>query len=477
MKSIVHPERRLFPRHVVLALAVLAFAAAGCDALKAPTLTLEADRTTISAGGHEYAEITATVMNKGKAAANVEVEFATETGSFSTAEDVTSQYVATNAQGLAVVRLYSPAVQGQSEVTAIYYDDESGLEASGRVTIAFGPPQAGNLPVAGKFHLVCAYQNLGAFRSGPPDIQVPCNLEAQTSKGDTLDIENLTVFFLAEAGTLESVTGEEYEVLYKVIGGHGSPVDVDPIAGEPNRIGTLGKTRNPRDGVVTLMAITQGGEAFMDLNSNGVRDDNEPFTDIGEPFLDVNDNGEFDDGEEFIDTDSDGEWTGPNGVYDATTFITAQDKVLWTGNLEEGAEVARLETSPDPPNISDGGSASLSIYLFDANLNPIAAYAENDDYLYLQESGGYIAFLPSDEITLDDRLGMTFDDDGAILQFLPSEARIQVTLSDYSPGYVEDPVVPYTVSVSMYTSPGPHVDEWIYSSQEWFTGMVQGTVE
>jgi len=74
---------------------------------------------------------------------------------------------------------------------------------------------------------------------------------------------------------------------------------------------------NPRDGWVTVLAVTQGEETFYDLNGNGVYDAGEPFDDNGgEPFIDENDNGIYDDAEEFTDSNSNGSYDPGEPFYD-----------------------------------------------------------------------------------------------------------------------------------------------------------------
>jgi hypothetical protein len=108
-------------------------------------------------------------------------------------------------------------------------------------------------------------------------------------------------------------------------GGCDEPRRSDPI--RPGRI------NNPRDNLVAMIAVTAGEEAFLDLNNNGVFDPDlgETFEDTTEPFVDSNDNGTWDSGELYIDTNGDGSWTGKNGVYDGSTLIWAQNRLLWTG--------------------------------------------------------------------------------------------------------------------------------------------------
>lgn len=475
------------PRLLISSLLLVLALGASCDSLKGPELTLTAEPTTIAAGGFESATITATVLNGGKPAAGVEVYFETDTGSFSDTQDVTSTYVATDAAGVATVQLWSPATQGQTEVRASYADDVSGMEAADQVTVVFGPPQAGNLPVDGKLHLDCPFLNLGAFRQPKPDIQMDCEISAQTVSGDVVPAESLSLHFLAEAGVLESVTDAWSgltAIRYSVRGGTAAPVDVDPTGGEPSRTGSLGGTRNPRDGVVTLLAIARGSEAWTDLNDNGVRDDNEPFVDLAEPFLDVDDDGVYTEGvDEFFDANGNGQWDDANGQYDADTFISASAKVVWTGPIEPdatpGNEAARIETEPTSTAIPDGGSLTLRIFLLDENLNPVAAFGENSDYLELTDSSGYLSFTPGTDVDLTNKIGMEFDPDGSILQFYPDAGLVQVAAHDYYPGSdPADPAVNFSISTAFYTTAGPMGDGyWVDQESAWFTETVDGSVK
>lgn len=125
---------------------------------------------------------------------------------------------------------------------------------------------------------------------------------------------------------------------------------------EPWYTDAFGRVRNPRDGLVTVVAYTNGEEQFTDLNNNGRYDVGEPFVDLGEPYIDVNDNGKWDarlpgypNGEPFIDIpctvqqaktgangckvagEGNGRRDGPNGVWDENTLIWKKTWILWTG--------------------------------------------------------------------------------------------------------------------------------------------------
>jgi hypothetical protein len=109
--------------------------------------------------------------------------------------------------------------------------------------------------------------------------------------------------------------------------------DKEPTLQEPRRPDPLrqGRENNPRDNLVSMIAITTGEEAFEDLNNNGAWDEGELYTDLTEPFVDNNDNGTWDAKERYVDANGNGTWDGKNGKYDSSTLIWVQERILWTG--------------------------------------------------------------------------------------------------------------------------------------------------
>lgn len=74
---------------------------------------------------------------------------------------------------------------------------------------------------------------------------------------------------------------------------------------------------NPRDGLLSVVAATQGEETFYDGNGNGVYDTGEAFDDNGgEPYIDENDNGMYDDIEAFDDPNSNDSYEPGEPFYD-----------------------------------------------------------------------------------------------------------------------------------------------------------------
>jgi hypothetical protein len=144
---------------------------------------------------------------------------------------------------------------------------------------------------------------------------------------------------------------------------------VEPWSGEP----FIGQ-RNPRDGLVSIIAATTGEEEFTDQNANGLYDFGEPYIDLGEPFVDVNDNGVHEPDEQFLDANNNFSYDGPNGVWDSDTLIWTEARMLWTGHVATGECGAMWNFSgfcPRSAYIIKGESAEFEWEVKDINLNPI----------------------------------------------------------------------------------------------------------
>ncbi|MDP1827342.1 MAG: hypothetical protein Q8L48_28970 [Archangium sp.] len=115
-----------------------------------------------------------------------------------------------------------------------------------------------------------------------------------------------------------------------------TPTRSEPRRPDPIRLKANGTGRvenNPRDNLVTLVALVKGEENFTDTNGNGTQDGDEPFDDLTEPFVDADDNATWDPGEVFVDANANSTWDGKNGRWDAETLVWVQERVLWTGEL------------------------------------------------------------------------------------------------------------------------------------------------
>jgi hypothetical protein len=130
------------------------------------------------------------------------------------------------------------------------------------------------------------------------------------------------------------------------------PTDTAPLAGEPDAPTTdpnwAATGKNPRDMLVTIIAVASGEEEFYDGSgtSNGVKngkwDPGEWFVDVSEPFIDANDNQQYDPGEVFIDEPQlncvtgviepkNGKWDPPNGCWDSNILLWRTMHVVYSG--------------------------------------------------------------------------------------------------------------------------------------------------
>jgi hypothetical protein len=239
------------------------------------------------------------------------------------------------------------------------------------------PPPAAS---AGRFTIECAERAVRAYdasRTVIDGVPIECSVHLAQRDGQPLAGRSITV--LAEAGrfTIEPATSADGTAALRLETGMPLPLDVvpgvftqtpaidamhtgeplapmwmapyewsedltpgtvfftlrEPRRPDPVRLKTDGTRyeNNPRDNLVTVVAWTEGEEAFVDANANGTFDTGELFTDLTEPFLDADDDGTRGPSEEFVDTHGNGQWDGKNSVWESQTRIWVQQRVLWTG--------------------------------------------------------------------------------------------------------------------------------------------------
>ena len=200
---------------------------------------------------------------------------------------------------------------------------------------------------------------------------------------------------------------------------------------------------NPRDNLVSMIAVTSGEEGFTDKNNNGKYDEAGPsgeaelFDDLTEPFVDNNDNGTWDSNERFIDVNGNKEWDGKNGKWDGNTLIWRQERLLWTGypttedmiavvpgvvghrpvfNAASPATITLTCPGTSGPCAAAGPPVTVFAYLADPWFNSIAQNGDSDKcaidvedkspikaaaetgsgFLFTYPAGQYLRFLISD---------------------------------------------------------------------------------
>lgn len=332
---------------------------------------------------------------------------------------------------------------------------------------------------SGGIHAIGAFDESRNLIAG---VKVICSAHVADINGDA--IVGAPVSFLTEAGTIEasSITVSDVagnaDVLYKT--SLPLPQDVDPVTftwalspltrqyvaplwmepynwvenpttgvgtpgNEPRRPDPIrpGIINNPRDNLVTLIAVTNGQEAFVDLNGNGVRDGNEPFTDLGEPFVDANDNGVFDPGEKFIDVNGNGQWDGPNGKWDSNTTIWTEERILWTGFPAAQDSVGPYATlvlkSTSNLTLPHFGGGQADYFLADPWWNAIARNAATDGCS--QSSGSNLVTISS-----------TSSEFGVRPVYPPGD-HVTIFLKDVHDPAANPPVPPLTVALGWTVYP------------------------
>ncbi len=294
----------------------------------------------------------------------------------------------TDLQGLVVANVKSGAALATFEIKAT----AAGLSAAAPLGVR------GAIPSNKSTTFSCARVNLDAYNapSPPKSIDVTCRLKVVDRFGNAVGT-GVPAGFKAEAGTPDASkalkpfspgnTLDEGVALpnFSTLGA--MPVNTTPLPAdalqfpnarqpEPSVIdGAL--VRNPRDGLVTIIAYVQGEEYFSDDNGNGTWDPGEQFFDQAEPFVDANDNGVRDAGEDYQDTGlPDGDptkWDGPNGKWDQNTLIWIETRVLYTDIASDVHST--FSPSPSFADVGIGATREFTGRFLDFQLNSVAGPA------------------------------------------------------------------------------------------------------
>jgi hypothetical protein len=277
----------------------------------------------------------------------------------------------TDSNGIVTTNLISGTVATTVTVNATAHVGTETLSAT-TPSIAI----VGAKPDSTHFTFSCARFNVGGLVLN--NVETECTVSLADRYSNKIGFAH-TVNFMTEAGSIDgsavtSETGADIGMTkVNVRTGDPRPEDVSPIAGEPFIGG-----RNPRDGIVTIMAYTTGEEFFDDTNANGVYDPGEPFEDIGEPFLDKNDNGIREPNETLLDINQNDVHDGPNGQWDSDTLIWKVAYMLWTGEMATGNPDTDCGlphrysvVCPSSFVIAKGGEQQFDWEIKDINLNPL----------------------------------------------------------------------------------------------------------
>ena len=319
--------------------------------------------------------------------------------------------VPTDASGQACTELQSGTVATTVSVRATVALGACG-DAIVVQSVSTGIPIIGVKPSAGGFALDCDLRNVGALINNDGlnalvQSEQLCATQLKDRFGNPIGLST-AVSYRAEAG----VIGGTVNTIPLDIGGdptqpqpnvgkarvtYGTfgvlPKDVDPFnAGEvqgtdrePRRL-LGGRTYNPRDGLVAIIAYVSGEEQFTDTDGDGEYDIGEPFVDLPEPFLDYDDNNLRGADEPFIDIDLQGnvlrQHDGPNNQWDGATIIWTETRVMWTGAPYDVQFAIDLRCT-DRANSVDCGFGDNNHYKIDAGQSCAAVAVVRDQNLNL----------------------------------------------------------------------------------------------
>jgi len=211
----------------------------------------------------------------------------------------------------------------------------------------------GAKPSASGFYFRCDRTNLPVYTTTLQYETVTCTVRLSDRYGNRVGIAT-PVNFAAEAGAISaSATTKPFDfanptdpdegsvsVTFSTDMGVGfSPAETTPFAADPTQFPKprlaepSSGSNNPRDQLVTIIAMVSGEEAFVDANLDGQYNAGELFVDQGDPFIDSNDNNVYDGATEprFCGGASCATYHGPNGVWDANTVIWAPTWITFTG--------------------------------------------------------------------------------------------------------------------------------------------------
>lgn len=135
----------------------------------------------------------------------------------------------------------------------------------------------------------------------------------------------------------------------------------------------------PSNGRSTILATAIGEETFVDINSNGIFDGSDTWSDLPEAFRDDNENSTYDLGELFMDFDGDGLRSSGDGQFngllcvgpgnpaggcslDQTLNVRASNVIIMSGSTAKISDSTGGNNYGGPPSVlSGGGTVTFTI--------------------------------------------------------------------------------------------------------------------
>lgn len=279
-------------------------------------------------------------------------------------ESIAPNQDSTDEDGKAQVTLTSGRRAMSVQVTAQVEGAGSPITTrSTAVTIVGGPPSQPNFSLAHRF--------------------------ANISGRVTFGLENEITAFVADR--FGNPVPPDTAVAFTTKGGAIGNPSGDPTA--TNALGQATATLVSQapiadDGIVASLATTSGERPFVDVNGNGVCDDQDQLLQIPEPYYDTNCNRVHDAGEDFIDLNADGQFNADQGsgtpacgdqvvVFDSicTTFSASTNVLLLSagsGPIEAGGSrdfSVTVSDNPDPIGNPGVGNPLVGGSTIDVSVN------------------------------------------------------------------------------------------------------------
>ncbi len=329
-------------------------------------------------------------------------------------------------------------------ITASYTDPYDQVQQASATLLMVQPP-----PIDGNaFNFFCELRNAGLPQNSEP-LRVGCTVAAKDVDQRTIPADFVRFQFMSEVGYFE--IDERSGRLEWVLPPGQIPVDVEPAGtatdGEPRWLDpATNRTRNPRDGIVTLVVHTRGKPGT-------------PDTLLGEPYVDLDDNGQYDMGEPYFDADENGAYTGPGVSATGEARIWRWAKIMLTGGVDPDAAVASGlgmwlvdDQANLTVNVARGATASLQLFLIDSNLNPIASHDDRDE-ISLSAQPSQADITPRNLLLARDQTGVSFNPNTGALDGYETRA-----------GYLKSNDIVYGFTLFNGLSPGDDPATWFLES-------------
>ena len=301
----------------------------------------------------------------------------------------TSAPCTSNAQGQVSIGLQSGHQAGAVTVTAsVTLPNGQPANATGVSNIVGTQPNVTNSSI------ICGPVNLPAYVAN----NTPCNTSTSEKLSTTCTVSlndrfnnaigvPVSVHFYTEAGNWQQAvvsspsygaTGQQSSpgVATNVLETTGNlPEDVTPLPpgpgnpnGEPSYSGTcsiVSREFNPRDGLVTVIAVFNGEEPFTDVGGTGSWVPGDPWVDMPQPFVDSNDNSAWDPGELCVGGAGPSGCALPNHQWDGNNAVWVEARLLFTGDPITSQTV----WNPSSFTVGKGAPFQGSVLWPDVNLN------------------------------------------------------------------------------------------------------------